>query len=139
MKGKQVVGQACTVTSGPNKGKNGTYTVDEEGNTWCEGDWGGTQCVSKCADAKAQASVFEYEAPDGIVVHEVNGLFEVEGLGIFQANVIMDADTGERRKVVAIPLAANSLKDLRESGSEVERRAADLLESHLKGRKQGYQ
>ncbi len=38
-------GEKCTVTSGPNKGKTGTYGEDG----WCEGDWGGTECVaSKC-------------------------------------------------------------------------------------------
>lgn len=45
-------GIKCTVTSGPNKGKSGTYT--NEG--WCEGSWGGTECkannqVSKCKNA----------------------------------------------------------------------------------------
>ena len=40
-KGEPVVGAACTVTSGPNKGKSGTYTRDEDGAIWCEGDWGG--------------------------------------------------------------------------------------------------
>lgn len=38
-------GDACTVKSGPNKGKTGTYGSDG----WCEGDWGGTECGStKC-------------------------------------------------------------------------------------------
>jgi len=38
-------GDKCTVTSGPNKGETGTYGDDG----WCEGDWGGTECVStKC-------------------------------------------------------------------------------------------
>jgi hypothetical protein len=42
-------GTPCTVTSGPNAGKKGTYT---EGGTWCEGDWGGTECSgSKCKSA----------------------------------------------------------------------------------------
>lgn len=46
------VGTACKVTSGANAGKSGTYTRDDEGNLWCEGDWGGTQCgTGKCSDA----------------------------------------------------------------------------------------
>lgn len=41
----------CEVTSGPNKGKTGTY----DGEGWCVGDWGGTECTgsdgaSKCKD-----------------------------------------------------------------------------------------
>jgi hypothetical protein len=43
-------GTKCQVTSGPNKGKVGTYTDDG----WCEGDWGGTECGAsneKCEDA----------------------------------------------------------------------------------------
>jgi hypothetical protein len=134
-KGKPVVGQACTVNSGPNKGKTGTYTRDEEGNIWCEGSWGGTQCGSgKCADAKAQVSVFEYVDATGTLVHEVDGLVQVEGLGIFQCNAVIDAATGEGRKITAVPMAATSLTALRGSGSEVERRAADVLESHLRGK-----
>ena len=42
------VGGKCTVTSGANKGKTGTYTRDEYGNIWCEGRWGGTQCATRC-------------------------------------------------------------------------------------------
>lgn len=44
-------GKKCTVTSGPNKGKSGTYS-----DGWCEGRWGGTECkasngASKCKSA----------------------------------------------------------------------------------------
>jgi hypothetical protein len=42
-------GDKCQVTSGPNKGKTGTYT---EGGTWCEGSRGGTECgTDKCKAA----------------------------------------------------------------------------------------
>ncbi len=51
------VGQACTVTSGPNAGKSGTVTIDEDGSVWCEGTWGGTQCGTKCDVKKAPAPV----------------------------------------------------------------------------------
>ena len=138
-KGTPVAGQSCTVTDGPNKGKSGTYTRDDDGSVWCEGDWGGTECGSgKCADAKVQISVFEYVDAGGTLVHEVDGLFEVEGLGIFHGNAIINAATGESRKVTAVPIAAISLTALRESGSEVEHRAADVLESHLRGQSGGY-
>jgi hypothetical protein len=32
----------CTVEGGPNSGKTGTFT---ENGKWCEGKWGGTECV----------------------------------------------------------------------------------------------
>jgi hypothetical protein len=48
-------GGKCKVVSGPNKGKTGTY----DGEGWCTGDWGGTECVGsdgksngKCQDVK---------------------------------------------------------------------------------------
>lgn len=137
-KGTPIEGQACEVTSGPNKGKKGKYTRDDEGNLWCESDWGGTQCnTGKCKDAKAQVSIFEYVATDGTVVNEVGGLFEVEGRGIFDCNAIINADTGETRKISAVPIASTSLKDVRESESEIERRVAGLIESHLEGGRKG--
>jgi hypothetical protein len=48
----------CTVVGGPNNGKTGTYT---DGGTWCEGEWGGTECTGpdgqgssgKCKDKAA--------------------------------------------------------------------------------------
>lgn len=47
-------GDKCTVTSGPNKGKTGTYGDDG----WCEGDWGGTECgATKCKVVAANAIV----------------------------------------------------------------------------------
>jgi len=55
--GGATVGGKCTVTSGPNKGKTGTYTTEEgTGKTWCEGSWGGTECTGggKCKDAAAR-------------------------------------------------------------------------------------
>jgi hypothetical protein len=48
-------GGKCKVVSGPNAGKTGTY----DGEGWCTGDWGGTECVGsdgksngKCQDLK---------------------------------------------------------------------------------------
>lgn len=47
-------GDKCTVTSGPNKGKTGTYGSDG----WCEGSWGGTECgTNKCKVAAASVIV----------------------------------------------------------------------------------
>jgi hypothetical protein len=131
-KGTEVAGQACTVTEGPNKGKTGKYTVDEDGNVWCEGDWGGTECgETKCGDSAAQVSIFESVTADGQVVYEIEGLIEVEGVGIFDSRVTIDAATQTSRKVVAIPIAATPLATLRESESEVERIMADVIGSHV--------
>lgn len=48
------VGGKCTVTSGPNKGKTGTYGSDG----WCEGNWGGTECgTTKCKVAAKSAAI----------------------------------------------------------------------------------
>jgi hypothetical protein len=48
-------GGSCTVTSGTNKGKTGTYE-NFEGSLYCSGGWGSTGCVtqtggSQCKDA----------------------------------------------------------------------------------------
>ena len=56
--GGGVTGGKCEVTSGPNKGKTGTY----DGEGWCTGDWGGTECTasdgsSKCKDLAKSISV----------------------------------------------------------------------------------
>lgn len=132
-KGTSIVGQSCTITEGTHKGKSGVYTRDGDGRIWCEGDFGGTECTTgSCSNAKAQTSIFEYPDADGSLVHEVDGLVDVEGLGIFQVNMIFAAATGESRNVTAVPIAATPLSSLRESQSKVERHAADLLESHLK-------
>jgi len=133
-KGTPIVGQACTVASGPNKGKKGTYTRDDEGNIWCEGDWGGTQCSgSKCSDARAQASVFEYADVDGVLVYEVDGLVQTEGHDIVQYNAVFEAASGKSRKVKTVPVAATPIAALFKSESEVERNVAQLLDAHLKG------
>lgn len=47
-------GGKCTVTSGPNKGKTGTYGSDG----WCEGNWGGTECgTTKCKIVAKSAAI----------------------------------------------------------------------------------
>jgi hypothetical protein len=49
-------GGKCTVSSGPNKGKTGTFTTEEgTGSSWCEGSWGGTECGTNKCSAKAVA------------------------------------------------------------------------------------
>ncbi|MDQ3902508.1 MAG: hypothetical protein M3247_02470 [Thermoproteota archaeon] len=132
-KGDDKTGTKCTVTSGPNKGKEGTYTVDEDGNTWCEGKWGGTECGSnKCSDARTAATqVFDYDV-NGTNVQEVEGIFDVQGRGIFHGTVILDATTGKTLKTTAIRISPVSLGELRKSESEIEGRTAGALESYLR-------
>lgn len=68
------------------------------------------------------------------MVYEIEGLIEVEGVGIFDSQVTIDAATQTSRNVVAIPIAATPLADLRESESEVERIMADVIGSHVEGK-----
>lgn len=132
-KGTQIVGQSCTVTEGSNKGKKGKYTRDDEGNIWCESDWGGTECgASRCSDAKAQVSVFEYFDSDGTLVHEADGIVDVGNTGTFHCHVVIDAVTGQSRKITTVPITSISLAELRESGSDVDRRTADAIEAHFR-------
>lgn len=127
-----VAGQKCTVTSGPNKGKTGTYTVDDQGNLWCEGDWGGTQCGTKCADMAASATVFEYvDSVDGQVKYEVEGLYEIDGGGVFHCRARIDAATGASESVTAIPVAAISVTALGKSETELDRLVARVIEAHM--------
>jgi hypothetical protein len=133
--GGVVEGGACVVTEGPNAGKTGTYTIDEEGNVWCEGPWGGTQCAtSKCRDGLTELTVFDYEDDDGQFVYETDGLFEVTGVGVFRCRARIDASTGESRIVEAIPIPVHSLAELRRSESDVTRNLASVIESHLETR-----
>src|SRR5262245_5375525 len=55
-----VPGTACVVMSGPNVGKRGTRTEDG----WCEGDWGGTECIPtfRCINTAASGGGFFEEA-----------------------------------------------------------------------------
>jgi hypothetical protein len=126
------VGGACTVTSGPNKGKTGTYTRDEEGNLWCEGPWGGTQCAEKCTDANVSLTVFEsVDAATDQVVFEIEGLIEVEGRGIFLCSAKIDPTSGAGRDVVAVRSPVIPLSSLRESPDKLDRMVADVVGSHI--------
>jgi hypothetical protein len=129
-----VAGGACTVTSGPNKGKKGKYTIDEDGSVWCEGTWGGTQCKdSKCKSGAASLDVSEhFEDVGGVLVYEIAGVVEVESVGTFHCSVKLDADSGACRDIAAIPVGAVPLAELRESDSELDRMVAEAIGSHAK-------
>jgi hypothetical protein len=127
-----VVGQSCTVTSGPNKGKKGTYTRDDDGNLWCEGDWGGTECDGgKCKDAAAKVSVFEFLDDTGQLVYQVEGLVENDRGNIFHVTATIDAASGESRAVAALPIAATPLSELRKSKSKLEQTVGNAIRSKL--------
>ncbi len=131
-KGTQVPGQKCTVTSGPNKGKSGTYTTDEEGNTWCEGDWGGTQCgENKCKDAKSAPTIFD-TIVDGKNVVEVEGFYSADDQRLFWYQGAIDVATGERLRAVAIPVSGTTSADLQSSDSEADRVVASVVEPLIK-------
>ena len=59
---------------------------------------------------------------------------KVKGVGIFHSQATIDAATQTSRNVVAIPIAATPLADLRQSESEVERMMADVIGSHVEGK-----
>jgi hypothetical protein len=124
---EQTPGGACTVNDGPNKGKRGTYTVDDEGNLWCEGDWGGTQCTGgRCSTAKATPKIFEY-LEGKAVMYEVDGLFDVDGAGTFHVRGKFDAATGNRVNLVAIPIAAAPRRATKEALVTIQAQVAKLL------------
>jgi hypothetical protein len=131
--GGVTVGGACTVTSGPNKGKTGTYSVDDDGSTWCEGAWGGTQCDGgKCKDAaRSHGVIIEYPGTDGELIYEVDGLYEVEGKGVFRFRAKLEAASGSSRDVGAVPVAVTPVSALRESGSDVDAMLAEAISSYM--------
>ena len=55
---------SCQVTSGPNKGKKGTYT---DGGSWCEGTWGGTECVNSSGSSNGKCKAAKIATDDGVV------------------------------------------------------------------------
>lgn len=68
--GTGAAGGKCKVVSGPNKGKTGTY----DGEGWCTGDWGGTECVGsdgkangKCQDMKKVVITHPIDVPPVII------------------------------------------------------------------------
>jgi hypothetical protein len=127
------VGGPCTVTSGPNNGKTGTYTVDDDGAVWCEGDWGGTQCEgSKCKDAaKRHGTILEHPDANGQLIYEVDGMYEIEGKGVFRFRAKLDAATGASRDVAAVPVSVTRLSTLQKSGSDLDAMLAEAISSHM--------
>ncbi|HKU75717.1 MAG TPA: hypothetical protein VJR02_17525 [Pyrinomonadaceae bacterium] len=134
-KGKDLTGTACTVTSGPNKGKTGTYTTDEDGNLWCEGTWGGTQCATKCADAAVEnvGQVFDYGS--GGVKHEYDGLFSNEAGEVFHVQAVLDGKSRKPTRLAVARVLPTPLSFLQKSQSVVDRALGGAIEARLKKRK----
>jgi hypothetical protein len=65
-------GATCKVTSGPNKGKTGTYT---DGGTWCERTSGGTECTDQQGNSKCSDALQVHKFPINEVAF-LNGYFE---------------------------------------------------------------
>lgn len=135
-KGTDVAGTACTVTDGPNKGKSGTYTVDEEGNLWCEGSWGGTQCATKCADAAVSVGqVFDHAGTGGGVTHEYDGFFSNGAGEVFHVNAVLDAKSKKATRLAVARVLPVPLSSLRKSKSAVDRALRSAVEARLARRK----
>lgn len=132
-KGTDLVGTACTVTDGPNKGQSGTYTVDEEGNLWCEGPWGGTQCATKCADAALSGGqVFD---TGGVVTHEYDGFFTNDAGEVFHVKAVVNAKSKKASQFAVARVLPTPLSSLRKSKSAVDRALGGAIEARLAKRK----
>ena len=132
-KGTDLVGTACTVTDGANKGQTGTYTVDEEGNLWCEGSWGGTQCATKCADAALSGGqVFD---AGGVVTHEYDGFFSNDAGEVFHVKAVMNAKSKKASQFAVARVLPTPLSSLRKSKSAVDRALGSAIEARLAKRK----
>ena len=123
------VGQPCTVTSGPNAGKQGTYSEDDEGNLWCEGDWGGTQCDGdNCKDRERLTTVLDYTNSDGQHVYEVEGDFADDHGKPFHGKVVVDADTFEQLAAQTEALDPTPLSALDLGNPELDRAVTRALD-----------
>jgi hypothetical protein len=71
---------------------------------------------------------------DGKAVYEIEGLFEVEGIGIFRCNVRIDAATYKKRNVGAVRITPIPLARLQKSSSKLEQVAANLIRSQVSRR-----
>ncbi len=131
-KGSDLVGTACAVTDGPNKGKTGTYTVDEEGNLWCEGDWGGTQCATKCTSAATSVGqLYDYASTGGDVRYEADGLFTNAAGDVFHVQAELDAKTKKTIRVVTAKVLPTPISSLKKSKSALDRALGAAIESQL--------
>lgn len=133
-KGVDLVGTACTVTDGDNKGQTGTYTVDEEGNLWCEGSWGGTQCATKCADAALSGGGQVFDN-GGVVTHEYDGLFTNDSGEVFHVKAVLDAKRKKPTRLAVARVLPTPLSSLRKSKSAVDRALGGAIEARLAKRK----
>lgn len=131
-KGTDLIGAACKVTDGPNKGKTGTYTVDDEGNLWCEGDWGGTQCGTKCTDAAANVGqVFDYVSTGGGVKFETDGLFSNAAGEVFHVKAELDAKTKNATRMAIAQVIPTPISSLQKAKSALDRALGEAIEAQL--------
>lgn len=134
-KGNGLVGTACKVTGGPNKGQTGTYTTDDEGNLWCEGPWGGTQCATKCEAVKASTGQVFDHGNNGGVQHEYDGLFLNDAGEVFHVKAALSARGGKPIRLAVARVLPTTLSSLRESESAAGRALGSAVEARLKKRK----
>ncbi len=135
--GSGKVGQPCTVTSGPNAGKKGTYTSDDGGSLWCEGDWGGTECGSgKCSDAQRRnPTVKDYTDTSGRDVFEVEGDFRDNTGKPFHGRVVVDASSFKAVSALFEPLAPSKVGELDLGSPELARAITSALNDAKDGAK----
>jgi hypothetical protein len=129
--GGGVIGGACVVNSGPNKGKKGTYTVDENGQLWCEGPWGGTECGDgKCADARPGLPLYDrVDIVTGERMLEVQGSVQVEDGEVVHVRAIFGEDHSVARQITIVTIPLTQLSALRDSEAKVDRVIARAIDS----------
>jgi hypothetical protein len=134
-KGKDLAGTACTVTDGANKGKSGTYTVDEDGNLWCEGTWGGTQCATKCSDAALSGGEVQVFDNGGVVTHEYEGLYSNDSGEVFHVKAILDPKRKKQNRIAVARVLPTPLSSLRKSKSAIDRVLGVAIDKQIAKRK----
>jgi hypothetical protein len=108
----------CEVTlEGANKGRQGIYTVDEEGKQWCSGDWGGTECtggnrckdIARFLDGSVNVAVFE-GIRETVVITQ--GFFEMPNNALVRCTTSVPTAATSPASAVCSPIVVERLKDL---------------------------
>ena|SRR5678815_3924948 len=140
-------GTSCTVVSGPNSGKSGTYDNEgsccqkvgpdgEEapGNGWC------TDCKTdgspngRCQD-KSRPIVSDYFDTGGGRNLVVEAYYELPDGRIIHGLTTLPVDTQSVPKTDAMPLEVRKIKDLRSSANPMDKLIADSVEASLREKK----
>jgi hypothetical protein len=112
-----VMAAKCEVTSGPNKGKQGTYTEDGQ---WCEGTWGGTECKDSSGNSKCKNLALILDSSGDVPIFDGNngtvvvtqGYFETPNNGLVRCTTSVPTAATSPASAVCFPVVAEKLGDL---------------------------